>query len=49
MPTPRTFEKDLTDLIRPNMSKNVVKKFQQIIKKKTFRVTSKNWRLDLKV
>ena len=26
MPTPRTFEKVLTDPIRPNMSKNVVKK-----------------------
>ena len=26
MPTPRTFEKVLTDPIRPSMSKNVVKK-----------------------
>ena len=26
MPTPRTFEKVLMDPIRPNMSKNVVKK-----------------------
>ena len=25
MPTPRTFEKVLTDPIRPNVSKNVVK------------------------
>ena len=31
MPTPRTFEKVLTDLIRPNVSKNVVKKCQKII------------------
>ena len=46
---PGTFEKVLTDLIRPNMSKNVVKKSQKIILKKPFWGTSKNWRLDLKV
>ena len=33
MPTPRTFEKVLMDLIKPNVSKNVIKKCQQIIKK----------------
>ena len=31
MPTSRTFEKVLMDPIRPNMSKNVVKKCQKII------------------
>ena len=30
MPTPRTFEKVLTDPIRPNVSKNVVKKCKKI-------------------
>ena len=28
MPTPRTFEKVLTDPIRPNVSTNVVKKYK---------------------
>ena len=46
MPTPRTFEKVLTDPIRPNMSKNVVKKCQKNIFLTPFRGT---WRLDLKV
>ena len=36
MPTPRTFEKVSTDPIRPNVSKNVVKKCKQIINKKLF-------------
>ena len=50
MPTPRTFEKVLTDPIRPNMSKNVVKKCKKNIFSKTpFWGTSKNRRLDLKV
>ena len=31
MPTPRTFEKVLMDPIRPNVSKNVVKKCKKII------------------
>ena len=48
MPTPRTFEKVLTDLMRPNVSKNVVKNAKKK-KKKTFWGTSKNRRLDLKV
>ncbi len=30
-PTPRTFEKVLTDPIRPNVSKNVVKKCKKMI------------------
>ena len=47
--TPRTFEKVLTDPIRPNMSKNVVKKCQKIIFLTPFWGTSKNQRLDLKV
>ena len=48
MLTPGTFEKVLTDLIRPNVSKNVVKKCQKII----FFFgggTSENRRLDTKV
>ena len=50
MPTPRTFEKVLMDLIRPNVSKNVVKKCQKIkIKFKPFLGHFQNWRLDLKV
>ena len=47
MPTPRTFEKVLTDLIRQNLSKNMVKKFQFF--KTPFWGTSKNQRQDLKV
>ena len=35
MPSPRTFEKVLMDPIRPNMSKNVVKKCKIIICLKT--------------
>ena len=49
MPTPRTFEKVVTDLIRPNVSKNLVKKCKQIIFLTPFWCTSKNQRLDLKV
>ena len=50
MPTPRTFEKVLTDPIRPNVSKNVVKKYKKkYLKKISFWGTSKNRRLDLKV
>ena len=49
MPTPRTFEKVLTDPIRPNVSENVVKKCQTIFFLTPFWGTSKNWRLDLKV
>ena len=50
MPTPRTFEKVLTDPIRPNVSKNVVKKCKKNKNFKTpFWGTSKNRRLDLKV
>ena len=50
MPTPRTFEKVLMDPIRPNVSKNVVKKCKQNHFFKTpFWGTSKNRRLDLKL
>ena len=50
MPTPRTFEKVLTDPIRPNVSKNVVKKCKKTnFFKPPFWGTSKNRRLDLKV
>ena len=30
MPTPRTFEKVLTDPIRPNVSKNVIKNAKKL-------------------
>ena len=36
MPTPSSFEKVLMDPIRPNMSKNVVKKCKQIFFFKPF-------------
>ena len=50
MPTPRTFEKNVTDPIRLNVSKNVVKKCKQNNFFKTpFWGTSKNQRLDPKV
>ena len=49
MLTHRTFEKVLMYLVRPNVSKNVVKKFQQIIFKTPFWSSSKNRRLDVKV
>ena len=49
MPTPRTFEKVLMDLIRPNVLTNVVKKCQKIMFLTPFLGTSKNRRLDLKV
>ena len=34
MPTPRTFEKVLTDQTRPNVSKNMIKKCKKKKKKK---------------
>ena len=51
MPTPRNFEKVLTDPIRPNMSKNVVKKCKKknIFLKPLFGALKKNCRLDPKV
>ncbi len=49
MPTPRTFEKVLTDLITPNVSKMWLKNAKKNHLKKTFWGTSKYLRLDPKV